>query len=47
MNQPASIHLKNISIVDRVAYLTATGFSAGFAPKASGTFGALESVTFA
>ncbi|MBI3653881.1 MAG: phosphatidylglycerophosphatase A [Acidobacteria bacterium] len=44
MNQPASIRLKNISPLDRFAYLTATGFGAGFAPKAPGTFGALEGV---
>ena len=44
MNQPASIQLKSIKPIDRVAYLTATGFGAGFAPKAPGTFGALEGV---
>jgi phosphatidylglycerophosphatase A len=44
MNHPASIHLKSIKPIDRVAYLTATGFGAGFAPKAPGTFGALEGV---
>jgi phosphatidylglycerophosphatase A len=42
MNQPASIQLKSIKPLDRLAYLTATGFGAGFAPKAPGTFGALE-----
>lgn len=44
MNQPASIQLKSIKPLDRFAYLTATGFGAGFAPKAPGTFGALEGV---
>jgi phosphatidylglycerophosphatase A len=44
MNQPASIQLKNIRAVDRLAYLTATGFGAGFLPKAPGTFGAIEGV---
>jgi phosphatidylglycerophosphatase A len=44
MNQPASIQLKSIKPIDRLAYLTATGFGAGFAPKAPGTFGALEGV---
>ena len=44
MSQPVSVELKNINAVDRVAYLLATGFGAGLAPKAPGTFGALESV---
>lgn len=44
MNHPASIQLKSIKPIDRLAYLTATGFGAGFAPKAPGTFGALEGV---
>lgn len=44
MNQPASIQLKSIKPIDRLAYLTATGFGAGLAPKAPGTFGALEGV---
>jgi phosphatidylglycerophosphatase A len=44
MNQPASIQLKSIKPLDRFAYLTATGLGAGFAPKAPGTFGAIEGV---
>src|SRR5215208_6777415 len=44
MNQPASIQLKNVNTVDRLAFLMATGFGAGLMPKAPGTFGALESV---
>ena len=44
MSQPVSVKLKNIQTIDRVAYLLATGFGAGLAPKAPGTFGALESV---
>src|ERR1051325_4652270 len=44
MNQPASIQLKSIKPIDRLAYLSATGMGAGFAPKAPGTFGAIEGV---
>jgi phosphatidylglycerophosphatase A len=44
MNHPASIQLKSIKPIDRLAYLTATGLGAGFAPKAPGTCGAIEGV---
>jgi phosphatidylglycerophosphatase A len=44
MNKHSSIQLAKLKPLDRFAYLTATGFGAGFAPKAPGTFGALEGV---
>ncbi len=39
-----AIQPEEMKPLDRVAYLLATGFGAGLAPKAPGTFGALESV---
>lgn len=44
MNQSATLQSKTLSLTDRLAYGLATGFGAGLAPKAPGTFGALESI---
>lgn len=44
MTRPAIIKKKNIGALDRFAYALATGFGAGFAPVAPGTFGAIEGV---
>jgi phosphatidylglycerophosphatase A len=44
MTRPAIIKKENISALDRFAYTLATGFGAGFAPGAPGTFGAIEGV---
>jgi phosphatidylglycerophosphatase A len=44
MTRPTIIKKENISALDRFAYALATGFGAGFAPVAPGTFGAIEGV---
>ena len=44
MTRPAIIKKENISALDRFASALATGFGAGFAPVAPGTFGAIEGV---
>jgi phosphatidylglycerophosphatase A len=44
MAGPAIINKRNVSALDRFAYALATGFGAGRAPVAPGTFGALEGV---
>ena len=42
MTRPSIIRKENLSALDRFAYALATGFGAGFAPIAPGTFGAIE-----
>lgn len=44
MAGPSIINKENVNALDRFAYALATGFGAGLAPVAPGTFGALEGV---
>ena len=44
MRPPATIKPKNLRPLDRLGYAIATGFGAGHAPVAPGTFGAAEGV---
>jgi phosphatidylglycerophosphatase A len=44
MRSPATVKPKNNRPLDRIGYVIATGFGAGHAPVAPGTFGAAEGV---
>jgi len=44
MSDPAVARHKNLSPLDRLGFIIATGAGAGFAPVAPGTFGAAEGV---
>lgn len=44
LNRSTVIDRRNSSLLDRVAYVIATGAGAGFAPIAPGTFGSMEGV---
>jgi phosphatidylglycerophosphatase A len=44
LKQPVAINRRYGGLLDRVAYMIATGAGAGFAPIAPGTFGSMEGV---